>query len=159
MIDQVTEAKGSGAKEESKRGPSDSGETPLFPETDRCQSKTESATDLVAGRTQVRFTKEEFEKIRSDAAEEGESLPVLLKRVYFGTRERRLAFHRDDAKRLMVDLARIGNNLNQIARRVNSGFREGTNASFEGLRVEFQTLVNFVRGHYGDSQDSVCSTR
>jgi len=54
----------------------------------------------------------------------------------------------DDKQMVMGQLSRLNNNMNQIARRINSGFRSGFNEELsEALRM-FTRLVTFITSTY-----------
>lgn len=98
--------------------------------------------------TCVRFTDEEMHQIEEDAANIGKSIPALLKERYFkGPRPLPLV-SKVDLDNLFGELGRIGNNLNQIARRINSGIRAGFVGEFEEVQKSFDRLLTFLSGKY-----------
>lgn len=76
-------------------------------------------------RSHLRFTAEEYERLVTDAKTYGETIPNLIKAVYFKKKLPPPAMAKGDAERVLAALNRIGNNVNQIARQLNAGFREG----------------------------------
>lgn len=73
----------------------------------------------------VRFSAEQFERIKGDARSFGQSIPELLRSAYFGRKKMMPRFSISDADRIVAAINRVGNNVNQIAKHLNSGFREG----------------------------------
>ena len=104
-------------------------------------------------RANVRFTSDEYERISHDAEVSGDSIPKLLKASYFGKPILNPLMRHDDLKMVMGQLGRIGNNLNQVARQLNSGFRAGFNDDLEEIRRAFTLLMTFVTSTYGRRQE------
>lgn len=100
-------------------------------------------------RTTVRFTDEEYERVTEETALSGLSIPALLKGSHFRRAKLRLLF--DEAERHVVcqELRRIGNNVNQIARRVNSGVLEGWHKDFAEVLQMISELHQMAVGAYG----------
>ena len=94
----------------------------------------------------VRLTKEEWVRLKEDSKISGKSIPKLLKDRYFSRVPLRPLLHAGDQKILMTALARIGNNLNQIAKKLNYGIAEGVNDDLIEIRSSFSQLVNFTSG-------------
>lgn len=96
----------------------------------------------------VRFTDDEIDQIEEDSISTGKSIPTLLKERYFkGPRPLPLV-SKADLETLLGDLGRIGNNLNQIARRINSGIRAGFVGEFEDVQRSFDRLLAFLSSKY-----------
>ena len=100
----------------------------------------------------VRFTDEEYARVHEDAEAYGKTVPEMIKGVYFGKNLARPVLNRDDAQRVLAALARIGNNVNQIARQLNSGFRQGFNPAIQEVRDAVVALRHFIMGYDGDRQ-------
>lgn len=100
-------------------------------------------------RTTVRFTDEQYDRIESDAKLSGESLPTLLKSTYFRRRKLTLLFTHSDALSICNELRRIGNNVNQIARAMNTGAREGWYPAIEQAAQVLTALLQEVSGQHG----------
>lgn len=101
-------------------------------------------------RTHVRFTIEEWERIQNDHIVTGKSIPVLLKLTYFKGPPLSPLMNPMDQRAVLVELRRIGNNINQIAKHLNSGFREGWNEGFIEVRESVAALRQFVTGICGN---------
>jgi len=96
----------------------------------------------------VRFSADEYLTIDEDSVNTGKSIPTLLKETYFkGPRPLPLVTKADLAT-VLGDLGRIGNNLNQIARRINSGIRSGFAGEFEEVQRSFEGLLAFLSSKY-----------
>lgn len=72
-------------------------------------------------RANIRFDEDEYIRICSDAQIYGETVPSVLKAVYFERLPPGPKFSKDDAIRISTAISRVGNNINQIARHLNSG--------------------------------------
>ncbi len=98
--------------------------------------------------THIRFTREESNQIEEDAISTGKSIPTLLKESYFSTPRPLPLFARADLDKLSGDLGRIGNHLNQIARQLNSGIREGFVDELAVIQKSFVDLWVFLSSKY-----------
>jgi len=100
--------------------------------------------------TCVRLSEEEFLKFKDLAEKLGISIPELLKSTL--QKRKLLPCHKEDIQKLLVELSRIGNNVNQIAKRLNSGFRAGfESAELKAIMAQLVWLKDFCRGEvYGD---------
>ena len=111
----------------------------------------ETATEIVSQRKQsshVRFSDDEFCQIEEDAINTGKSIPALLKEKYFSGPRPLPLFVKADLESLFGELGRIGNNLNQVARRLNSGIRAGFVEELEGIQKSFDRLQGFLSSKY-----------
>lgn len=100
----------------------------------------------------VRLTENEYRHLKNDAEVTGKSIPLLLKRAYFVGAPLVPLMRKDDVTTVMSQLGRIGNNVNQIARQLNSGFRAGFNDDLAEVRRMLTLLVTFVTSTYGSSK-------
>lgn len=100
-------------------------------------------------RTTVRFTDAEFDRITEEAKTAGVSIPHILKLAHFTRRKLKLLL--DETERFFVcsELRRIGNNVNQIARRVNSGALEGWHPEFSQALEALAEIRRVVVEAYG----------
>ena len=97
----------------------------------------------------VRFSEDEYKKIKEDSKTLGKSIPTLLRTNYFKGKIESPTFIKEDAEKILTALSRIGNNLNQIAKKVNSGFREGFQDSLSKVIDDITTMKRFVGGGHG----------
>lgn len=100
-------------------------------------------------RTTVRFTDDEYERITEEARLSGESIPGILKTSHFSGKKLKLLFDKEDAHTLCSELRRIGNNVNQIARRVNSGALEGWYDEFTSVSQKITEMCHKIASVYG----------
>lgn len=101
-----------------------------------------------SGASCVRFTGDEYQKIEEDSINTGKSIPTLLKEKYFSGPRPLPLLAKTDLAKVLGDLGRIGNNLNQIARRLNSGIRQGFMEEIEDLQRSFDQLLAFLSSKY-----------
>lgn len=73
----------------------------------------------------VKFSLIEYKRISEAARSTGESIPALLKEAFFKRTKLTPVFDRESAQKLISAINKVGNNLNQIARRVNSDIYYG----------------------------------
>jgi len=97
----------------------------------------------------VKFSADEFSKIKADSQLTGKSIPSLLKAAYFSGRRATLLMSKSDQEQWFKELRHWGNNLNQIAKRVNSGLMDGWYEDFELVRKGLKAIENMVLGVYG----------
>jgi hypothetical protein len=99
----------------------------------------------------VRFTEDEYEKLLKAQAETGLSIPDLLKKAFFKHRTLlQPLLSKEHVEQIMVELRRHGNNLNQIAKQINSGLRQGWNPSFNAMTkgyVDIRHLISVNRAN------------
>lgn len=100
-------------------------------------------------RTTVRFTDEEFARISEESKLSGESIPKLLRARYFLGRKLKLLASEGDRRFIFMELRRIGNNVNQIARKVNTGALEGWYPEFADATRRLTDLCQMVSEIYG----------
>lgn len=88
---------------------------------DLSQQWGEGMKDSKERRANIRFDEEEYIQICSDAKTYGETIPAMLKAVYFERLPADPKFSKDDVIRIVAAINRVGNNVNQIARHLNNG--------------------------------------
>jgi hypothetical protein len=88
----------------------------------------------------VKFTEEEHERIARDARESGKSIPTLLKIAYFAGRQLRILMSKEDQTAWFRELRSCGNNLNQIARKLNAGAEAGWHHELVLISAALQSL-------------------
>jgi hypothetical protein len=98
----------------------------------------------------VRFTPGEHQRIAGEASLRGTTIPKLLKRCYFkGPRAAPLVTH-EEARAIMGELRRIGTNINQIARQLNTKGGAGDVQHVLSDAVDYlRTLRAFLGGFDG----------
>lgn len=100
--------------------------------------------------THIRFSEDEYSQVMHDSKVYGETVPNLMKAVYFRKRLPQPIMNREDALTVIASLNRIGNNANQIAKHLNSGFRQGFNMMVEELRNDIQAMKHYILGFHGN---------
>jgi len=93
----------------------------------------------------VRLSPEEHLRLTADAVTFGKSPPDLLREGYFRGAQATPLIAKSDIHSVIVALSRIGNNVNQIARQVNAGVRQGFSAEFTALTEEVMVLNTVLR--------------
>ncbi len=96
----------------------------------------------------VRFRSDEYKRIEEDSINTGQSIPALLKEKYFKAPRPLPLMSQADLSRHFGELGRIGNNLNQLTRRLNSGIREGFVEELQEIQVLFDRLWRFLSSTY-----------
>ena len=101
-------------------------------------------------RTTVRFTDAEFERIRDESRVSGISIPILLRVSFFKRKKLKLLFDEVDRAFVCTQLRRIGNNVNQIAYKVNCGALEGWYDEFSKVTNAISEMQQMVVAAYGN---------
>jgi hypothetical protein len=98
----------------------------------------------------VRLTEEEYKRIQTMVASIGITAPEIFRRALFDTINFvQPLFSKQDTKEIMTELSRQGNNINQIAKKVNSGFATGWDQSFNNMVRAYMDLRHFIASSYG----------
>jgi len=100
-------------------------------------------------RANVRFTEEEYARLKEEVSLSGLSIPRLLKDAHFRRQPLKLFLSPEDRKAAFSEIRRIGNNVNQIAKRVNSGLLDGWYPEFQAATQSLSVLEKFLVGIYG----------
>lgn len=101
--------------------------------------------------TCVKFSEQEYAMISRMRQTTGKSFPDLLKQALFRRVDlARPLLDKESVEKIMVELRRQGNNINQIAKQINSGTMTGWSQSFNALvrgYFEIRQLVSVNRGN------------
>lgn len=101
-------------------------------------------------RANVRFTQVEYQRLKREQLLTGRSIPWLLKTRFFGSAELQPpAFDYETSREIIRQLAGIGNNLNQIARRHNSGIRDQVHENIAEILRLMKDVHNLAMRDYG----------
>ena len=93
----------------------------------------------------VRFTEYEYNRLQKMKMTTGLSIPDLLKKALFNRMDlERPLLNPDDVSKIMEELRRQGNNINQIAKQINSGLLKGWNHSFNALVRSYQDIRHMI---------------
>ncbi|MEE2671390.1 MAG: plasmid mobilization relaxosome protein MobC [Bdellovibrionota bacterium] len=99
------------------------------------------------GSSHVRFTPREYSQVQKESFKKSKSIPTLLKDTYFKGRPEEVLISESDLEQLNKKMDRIGNNLNQVAKKLNSGFMHGWNETLGLVYEQFRILT--VQLHHG----------
>lgn len=94
------------------------------------------------GASCVRFSDPERRQIEEATRATGNSIPWLLKNAFFSYGPIRPVFDRTSAAELRMELNRIGININQIAREINSGLKKGWHQEFQECNRLLERITN-----------------
>lgn len=98
----------------------------------------------------IRFSKQEYQRLLKDKEITGKSIPWLLKTIYFKKDISTPTLDLETRKAVRRELAAIGNNLNQLARKANTGiFGDLQEDLIESLQT-IKTLRSYLGQDYGD---------
>jgi hypothetical protein len=110
------------------------------------QEHSESEKKSSKKSSHVRFTDQELAQIEKDVRVRGRSIPTLLKEAYFEGRPTAVLMTQEEQQSVMTELLRQGNNLNQIARKVNAGISENVMQEVAAIRRAMTGLMALIRG-------------
>ncbi len=110
-------------------------------------SKEEQLELDLGGRANVRFSPSEYKQVQKDSSKLSKTVPTLLRDAYFNRLPTKVLVTQKDLETLRKDINRIGNNLNQVAKKVNSGFMHGWSDTLDKVLEEFKTLNSLI--YYG----------
>ncbi len=97
----------------------------------------------------VRVSPGELNRLKTDSNNKKKSIPTLLRETYFNRMPTKVLMTDEDVEKIKIEINRIGNNVNQIARQINSGLRHGWNASFESISEQLKLLNQHYILNYG----------
>ncbi len=95
----------------------------------------------------LRVTEEELSYIEKIANERGEKVNSYAKSCLLNKAVHRPLMPQDSCNKIVTELKRIGNNFNQIARHLNSGFRKGWHSSFEECSDDISKIRELLVSH------------
>ena len=101
----------------------------------------------------VRLSPIEYKRIEKESRKTGKSIPKLLRESHFHQPPRKVLIGKNDVAFLRKDLNRIGNNLNQVTKRLNSGLMHGWSNTLELILKQFEDLTRQVHYGYGVPQN------
>lgn len=96
----------------------------------------------------IRLTQQEHDRLQKEARVSGKGMQVLLKNAYFKGAPLVLLMQNDDRDKLMTQLHRIGNNVNQIAKHLNTGFAYGFQQELESIRSQLSLIMTWITARY-----------
>ena len=97
----------------------------------------------------IRFSPDEYEQVLMDEERTGKGIQELLKKAYFGNGRVVLLMTDQETSEMMAQIMRIGNNMNQVARKLNSGFGGDYNQEIVDARSMLTKLLSWLTAKYG----------
>lgn len=99
----------------------------------------------------VRLTQDEYDKMKTMIKAFGISAPEIFRRALFEAETlTQPMFSKEDTLQMMAELNRQGNNINQIAKKVNSGLADGWSQSFNNLVRAYMDIRHIIGRSYGN---------
>lgn len=95
----------------------------------------------------VRLYPSEYRRLQRESEESSRSIPDILRDSYFSLPPRRVLMDQKSLAFLRGDLNKIGNNLNQIARKMNAGLMEGWSKALNEVSDQLEGLRDQI--YYG----------
>jgi hypothetical protein len=109
------------------------------------QDKKENKPKRLA--SYIRFTESEYEKLCEASRTVGKTIPTILKIHYFDRPIGRPLIPNDVVRSIGTELRRIGSNVNQIARQLNSGIYEGWHSEFATFSKDFSRVYELIASY------------
>lgn len=94
-------------------------------------------------RTTIRMRKEQFEKVSKLALDQRKSVPRIFLELLGCSVPSKVLMSTDNTLKVKAELNRIGNNVNQIARKVNTG-EVVLSQSFDDFRDILKLIYNLL---------------
>ena len=98
----------------------------------------------------IRVSEEELRHMEKVATAYGETVQKLFRKFVNGLTIPKVVLHPEGAQSLLVAINRIGNNINQIARRMNEGNARGWYHEFNQAKDELGEIRNLLRAQLGN---------
>lgn len=99
----------------------------------------------------VRMSAVEFKRLQVMIKSTGRSAPELFRRALFSRMDlERPLFLPEDAKAFGTELKRQGNNINQIAAKINSGLMSGWSQALAGINRGYVMLNERLAANYAN---------
>lgn len=103
----------------------------------------------------IRLTQQEYDRLQKDSKLTGRPVQYLLKHAYFKGGPVVLLMQDEERDKFMVQLHRIGNNVNQIAKHLNSGFAFGFQPELENIRAQVTLIMTWLTAKYTSFRDDL----
>ena len=107
-------------------------------------NKTKKKKDVRNMRTNVRYGEEVYQKLKNAREDTGKSFATLFRDAFMKKPMSRPVFSHQDAKKILRELSRIGNNINQISRRVNQGVFYGWYPELDEMHAQLVDLGCYI---------------
>ena len=95
----------------------------------------------------LRFSDLEYNQITKDSLKRGLKVQDILKRTYFNLDDGMPLMPVEKCNEFILEIKRIGVNINQISKKINSGFRTGWSFRFEKAMYDLKILKQAVMNH------------
>ena len=97
-------------------------------------------------RTCVKFTEKEYWRIKKDSLLRGMSIQALLREAYRKGPRCVPRMGVEDSRAMLAELRSVGDEINTIARALNSGVREGLDEDWNRISERLSALRRFTEG-------------
>lgn len=101
----------------------------------------------------VRLTPEENAQLEEDQTRTGRSAQDLLRSAYFGKGRVIILMTDEDKDTFLGQINRIGNNVNQIAKKLNTGIIYGFDDDITQVRILLTNLMRWITAKYTHFRD------
>ena len=98
----------------------------------------------------IRFSKPEYQRLLKDKTLTGKSIPWLLKTTYFKSSISTPALDSETRQIVRRELSAIGNNLNQLTRKVHTEIFGNLKEELQECLQAIKTMKSFLGQDYGD---------
>ena len=93
----------------------------------------------------IRLSPDEYLRLAKESYMLGTTLQERVRHLCFsGAASQQSLFPVADKQEILIALSRIGNNVNQIARAMNCGIREGFNPNLDAMQSAFAQLIKML---------------
>ena len=99
-------------------------------------------------RLNIRFDEKEYARLESEAKRLGKKKGLLLREVYFSGLPKDLLMTSLQVDKVVAELKRIGNNINQLAYKANIG-EIVLDKNFAAVQEELRQILMFIRRNRG----------
>lgn len=96
----------------------------------------------------IRLSDSQYDQIKRDSLKCGKSVPDLMKEAYFQGESLTILMADSDKHYLFTQIQRMGNNINQIAKKVNAGFAFGFEQDLEFVRSGITAITAWLTARY-----------
>lgn len=96
-----------------------------------------------------RVNNHELERLQKESNIHGASLSELAKNIALKRLPTTILLTNQDAKSIMLQLQKIGTNVNQMAKHLNSGIREGFHEGINQAVEQLKVIRQYISGAYG----------
>jgi len=97
--------------------------------------------------TCVKLDDSQYTALKEASRITNKSIPEILRTTYFNNPIGSPLIENSMAKKIINELNRIGNNVNQIARQVNNGIYEGWHSEFQEFYQHYVNLSQLVASY------------